>query len=96
MSKGEFLVPHDYEGVGNFYYFRQSDQTWVGHPVSRSSWVRFMPAPIVMQEKLTRKALSMGMDYDVLRPKRVEVSKPKSEKKSTVSTKKSATFVSLF
>ena len=92
----EILVASDYEKIGSIYYFDEAKQTWFGHWRSKSSWVIGIKAPVILQHELTKQALSMGYEYERLRPApKIEPKAEKKEKEKSV-TNKSPTFTSLF
>ena len=72
---GEILIASNYERCGSVYAYDAGDNAWYGHYTSKSYWVRFCKAPIILQYQLTRAAIAKGYDPDIF-------SKPKPQPKS--------------
>ena len=97
--RNEVLICSDYERKGSVYFFDRVSGFWFGHWSSKSRWVHYVKAPMVLQSELRTKAIEQGFDPDMFRKPKTLSDVVKKEKKKKVKGQKkksSDTFISLF
>ena len=94
----QILVSSDYERKGSVYFYDKKTGHWFGHQSSVSRWVRWVRAPIILENELRKKALDMGYcpTNFMSRPKFSDVVNKKAKRKNKSIQKKSDSFIPLF